>query len=131
MIVKKIVRSRSLLVRCLPYVIMIILFLLSSLSNNELPKINFKHIDKVEHFIAYFTLSFLWFLALKTSKVSFKKALIFAVLFTTMYGVFDELHQKFFTNDRTGDVFDLIADFLGATTSSILVYFRYRNDFKD
>ena len=41
------------------------------------------------------------------------KAAATAVMLSTLYGVFDEVHQAF-TPDRTPDIRDLLADVLGA-----------------
>ncbi len=129
MIIIRAVKSEHIMVKLLPVIIMIFLFMLSSIPQDSMLTLKFKHLDKIQHFIAFSVLSFTWFLSLKTMNLPFRKSLILAVLFTFCYGIADELHQGFFTDGRTCDIYDLIADYLGATTSSFLLYIRYKKVF--
>ena len=70
--------------------------------------------DKVIHALLFWTLALLFFRALAIGRsMSLPKAAFLAFLFTTLYGVVDELHQSF-TPLRTVDVWDWVADLVGA-----------------
>lgn len=72
--------------------------------------------DKVLHMAAYGLLA-AWFL--KACRVTWPERLspagwmVVSVLFATLYGAGDELHQAFVTA-RQADGYDLLADFLGS-----------------
>ena len=67
------------------------------------------------HFIAYALLGALFLRAFKTTRIKHHLKLIFAlsVLFSSLYGISDEIHQSFVPY-RTADVMDVIADILGS-----------------
>jgi len=69
----------------------------------------------VLHFIAYALLGALFLRAFKTTRIKHHLKLIFAlsVLFSSLYGISDEIHQSFVPY-RTADVMDVIADILGS-----------------
>jgi len=73
------------------------------------------YVDKVLHFIAYALLGALFLRAFKTTRIKHHLKLIFAlsVLFSSLYGISDEIHQSFVPY-RTADVMDVIADILGS-----------------
>jgi len=92
---------------------MALLFFASSVPGDQLPG----HFwDKLEHLLAYAVLGVLFLIPLaeaRLSRVTVTTGAI-AVLLSTLYGAFDEVHQAF-TPDRSPDVRDLLADCLGAT----------------
>lgn len=82
---------------------------------NDLPKVNVGGYDKIGHLTFHFGLTVLWFLYFYFQKTLAKeKALISAVLFSFLYGVGIELIQTFFTTSRSGDVMDVLANFIGS-----------------
>jgi VanZ family protein len=91
---------------------MALIFFASSVPGDELPG----HFwDKLVHLLVYAGLSVLLLIPLAEahlSRVTLTTAAT-AVLLSTLYGAFDEVHQAF-TPDRTPDVRDLLADALGA-----------------
>ncbi|MFC2133613.1 VanZ family protein [Bacteroidota bacterium] len=101
----------------------IILFILTSIPTDALPS-PFGISDKLEHFAAYFVLSFLMTLTLyfreKNDWFS-KHYLIAGVLISSFYGVFDEIHQ-FFIPGRYCEFYDFLANVLGTLTGSSLVF---------
>jgi len=127
MIIKKIIKKKYLWVEILPFFMMIILISLSSIPKRHLPVFDFQNFDKFEHFMAYCTISFSWFLSLKSQGVSFVKSLIMSVIFSFIYGVFEENYQGKFIDGRVYDNFDLVADFLGASFSSLFIFIRYKS----
>jgi VanZ family protein len=91
---------------------MALVFFASSVPGDELPG----HLwDKLVHFSVFAILGVLFLIPLteaRLSQVTIGKAGM-AVLLSTLYGAFDEVHQAF-TPERTPDVRDLFADALGA-----------------
>jgi VanZ family protein len=91
---------------------MALIFFASSVPGDQLPGVFW---DKLEHLLAYTVLGVLFLIPLaegRLSQVTITTAAI-AVMLSTLYGGFDEVHQAF-TPDRTSDVRDLLADCLGA-----------------
>ena len=73
--------------------------------------------DKIVHLVLFGVLSFLLIKGLTGNEVSsfptnYPKT--FSVVISAIYGVFVELLQEYFFEDRHGDVYDSIADALGA-----------------
>ena len=93
----------------------ILIFWLSSapspLDNVQL----FPHEDKVMHFLAYGVMAALTIRSMAAERLSWspRTLALFAVLFTTAYGLSDEIHQSFVPG-RDASVLDLAADFAGA-----------------
>jgi len=71
--------------------------------------VGFAGIDKLFHFIAYFTLSFSWLLAFYR-KVRLKYVIIILCI---LYGILIEVLQNKLTDYRTGDYQDIIANTIG------------------
>ena len=100
---------------------MAVIFFASSVPGDQLPG----HFwDKLAHLLEYAVLGVLFLVPLadgRLSQVTIKAAAT-AVMLSTLYGVFDEVHQAF-TPERTPDVRDLLADALGAAlgVASILL----------
>ena len=65
----------------------------------------------IYHMLEYFVLSFLLFRAFKGYNV--KNAFLLSILFSTFYGVTDEIHQLFVPG-RAFEIKDLFIDFLGS-----------------
>lgn len=78
------------------------------------PPLGFKWGDKVAHLLEYGVFSFLLFLAFYTSgKESLKRhVFLLSVLIGMVYGLSDEIHQKFVPG-RNCDIYDFLADGLG------------------
>ena len=91
----------------------LILFVLTSLPSKSAITIGVS--DKIEHFGAYGILASVLYVNLYFQK-KFKKLNkypgTFTLIFASLYGVMDELHQLFVPG-RTADILDWTADFLG------------------
>ena len=87
-------------------------------SPQSLPR--FPYGDKVLHFFAYAVMGGLFFRALLVTWPRWRSARIvfYSVLFSTLYGVSDEIHQIFVAS-RTADQMDVLADFLGGAFGAI------------
>lgn len=111
---------------------LIFIFVLSSIPGANLPEIKFELSDKIAHFMVFSLLCFLFFYSLKNQYKYIKLqkfAPEFALLFTTLYGVMDEIHQ-YYTPNRSSDVLDVVADFLGAFVIYLLIKFYLKKTSK-
>ena len=84
-------------------------------------KIELTNIDKVIHFILFFTLVTLWGYYLQTKKRSYVKfllALFSITLISTFYGIIMEYVQLL--TGRDFDVWDMVADGVGAVAGWLL-----------
>lgn len=85
-------------------------------------KIGFQYKDKVLHMAVYGLLAILVFRAGHVTwgnRKSVTQLLIISVVFATLYGVSDELHQ-FFVPTRQFDVADGVANFVGSVLGSVV-----------
>ena len=96
------------------------LFYASSVPGDELPSWGFW--DKAEHLLAYAVLGVLFLIPVAEARLALvtPRTGAIAVVLTTLYGGFDEIHQAF-TPGRSPDVHDLFADFLGASFGVVCV----------
>ena len=78
----------------------------------------FSFSDKLEHAVAYGVLCVLIVFALGSLK---RRHLVLAVVLSSLYGASDEIHQMFVPG-RTPDVFDWLADSVGAVAAAGALY---------
>ena len=100
-----------------------------SLKNNEIFVSFVFYIRKLAHFSLYFVLGILWMILLKEYNISIKKQFIYAMLFCLIYACSDEIHQLFVPG-RSGKIFDVMVDWLGALCSIIPICFIRRHRMK-
>jgi len=84
--------------------------------------IQINHLDKIKHAFAYFVLSLVWFIALRTTKIN--KYLIAFGCF--LYGIIIEVLQVTITSHRSGEILDVIAN----TTGILIAIIIYNSFFK-
>ena len=91
----------------------------------------FENQDKLGHFIFYAVLSIL---LIKTfsEEISLENPVNIGALISLVFGVLIELGQHFFTNDRIGDLMDVVANGSGILLIVVLIrtfpkYFRYKS----
>lgn len=94
---------------------MIVIFSLSSMS--QLPLAGGGISNVWGHFGMFGILSGLLVRALRADHVLTYDVLIQAVVFTVLYGIFDEVHQAFVPN-RSPEVFDVLTDTAGAVAAA-------------
>ncbi|MDO5974642.1 VanZ family protein [Flavivirga jejuensis] len=92
---------------------------------NNVPDLGISFGDKVFHFIAYFVLTILWFYTFSyTFKLKKRRALFFAVIFSVFFGIVIEVLQESMTVSRALDVYDAVANTLGALLASLVLSFK-------
>jgi VanZ family protein len=115
-------RFLHVLTRMIPmFVVMGIIFFLSSVPGEHLYLPNIVNIDKVAHMAIYGLLAVTVFYAFG---VRFGRSHPFllpllVILICAVYGVSDEFHQSFVPN-RSSDAFDVLADSAGAVIGCII-----------
>lgn len=84
-------------------------------------------IRKGAHFVAFFVLLLLFYLAFRaTVNWSFKRIVAVSISLTIAYAIIDELHQGL-TPNRTPYIGDIFIDGFGATTACMfLLFFRIK-----
>lgn len=97
-----------------------LIFFLSSQSTLPVPE-GIWNFDKAIHCAEYGGFAFLIARALRPHA----RAAVIAVILATLYGVSDELHQSFVPG-RSSDVFDVLADGVGAALGALI--FRRRGN---
>lgn len=80
-------------------------------------------VDKYVHGTFYFIFTFLWFGLLKYCKsYSLKKQLWIVFITAVLYGILMEICQSLFTNDRSADVNDVIANTSGSAIAILTLW---------
>lgn len=90
---------------------------LYSFEDTSVPIINIPHFDKIVHFTFYFVAAILGLLSFRikiVQGVSLNKLTIVMLLSLIIFGIIIEVMQYGFTTSRTGDIFDALANTLGA-----------------
>ncbi len=74
--------------------------------------------DKLEHFIGYFLLAAMLYLATRTLAVAPMRAMLIVLIVSLAYGVFDEQTQKLVGRDCS--LYDWLADAAGAALAACI-----------
>jgi len=100
---------------------------LSSLPDFQAPDLFPKYSDKIVHLIEYGIWATLFLLMLKQEDRINKLLGAFAavLIFGTILGVFDEVHQSFISG-RSMDKFDFLADMIGISIAIIIFRILYK-----
>lgn len=97
-----------------------VLFLLSAIPGQGIPTVHVPGFDKVVHAAVYAVAGALIFRALRrTTSLGHARAVIFAAVIATAYGVTDEIHQSF-VPFREPDVRDGLADAAGGLLGAFI-----------
>jgi len=108
----------------------IVIFIESSIPSLHLPEIKSPiGPDKIAHFCVFFVFALLSYRALFFQS-AFPKlknhAIVITLIITSLYGYLDELHQ-FYVVGRSYDMYDWMADTLGALVYLGIVFFQRQN----
>ncbi len=85
-------------------------------------RFDFPFADKWIHGVLFFLLAGLGFLA-RNSKRKFQNSVLLIIITCAAYGALLEWIQFLFTDERSGDVMDWLADMLGAATGLVAAQF--------
>lgn len=93
--------------------------------SGKLPDLKIDYGDKIFHFLAYGLLCLLWYVVFYF-KVEYpkKKSILYAILFAVLFGIIIEVLQGTLTAHRSFDVYDAIANSLGALLTGTLLLFK-------
>jgi len=94
---------------------------LISAKNIGTPQIN--NFDKIVHFGGYFVLALSWFLTFN-GKLKLLKQFVAIALLVFIYGIIIEVCQWLFTNERQGDILDMLAN-LGGISFALLIFILF------
>ena len=108
------------------YIFMLAIFLFSTISNKSLIS-TFGVYDKVYHVSLFFILAYCFYRFLAFRNFDINVIMISVVLGTTLYGLIDEVHQLFVLN-RSFDLYDLLADAIGALLAALTGRFIFSVD---
>ncbi|MBI2423778.1 MAG: VanZ family protein [Candidatus Hydrogenedentes bacterium] len=99
------------------------IFWLSSQSRIPDPILYFPGKDKVAHLALYTGLGFLisWGRLRSRPDAGWATLYLVPVLFVGLYGLSDEIHQRYVSN-RNFDLFDLAADVVGGLLAQVILY---------
>jgi VanZ family protein len=102
---------------------MVLIFWLSSRAENNIPSL-FWGQDKLEHFIAFGVLGFLYYCSFRRQELSPSLARVLHItLMVAAYGLFDEAHQ-YFVSGRDASLADLAADTAGGFFAAVAFYHK-------
>lgn len=89
---------------------------------NNLPNVGIYFADKIFHFLVYAVLTMLWvntfFYTFKCNK---KQSILYASVFSIMFGIIIEALQGRVTVSRHTDVYDAIANTLGVLIMAVIL----------
>ena len=104
----------------------LVILVLCLMPGKDLPNISILNFDKLAHFSVYFLLSLLMYYGWKKQN-SFlalhRQTFIKILLLTSTYGFAVEIMQELFTVDRHFDIFDALANSIGAVAGSMLAVY--------
>lgn len=97
----------------------------SLITLKDLPEVQISFADKIFHFLAYSLFTVLWYVAFFYA-FSFKKskAILYAVSLAMLFGTVIEVLQDTMTTSRALDVYDALANTLGALVAAIIIWFK-------
>ena len=97
----------------------ILIFIGCSLPGKDLPPISlFDHFDKIVHFVFFFIFALVWMLAIGRKGLQ-TKHYMFIILISVCYGFALEYYQVNFVAGRSWDVWDGVADGIGAVVACL------------
>lgn len=99
---------------------------------NNLPNAGISHADKIFHFLVYSVLAYLWvntfFFKFKYKKT---KAILYAALFSIIFGIIIEVLQGSITASRHTDVYDAVANTLGVLIMVLILLINKKTHIKN
>ncbi|MBT8182751.1 MAG: VanZ family protein [Eudoraea sp.] len=99
------------------WIIIITTLSLYSFEDFDTQEIYILHLDKVVHFLFYFVAAILGILLIRErtkGKLNLSRSVLITVLIVIIYGIVIEVIQNTFTLNRSGELYDVLANSLGA-----------------
>ncbi|NAS13782.1 VanZ family protein [Poritiphilus flavus] len=110
------------------WMILITVLSLVSFSSLDSPKLDIPYIDKVVHFSFYCVSTFLGCLFLREltgGKIKMSKGIFLMVFVLVLYGMIIEVVQEAFTDERSMEFSDALANTLGAITGGVIINYLF------
>ncbi len=101
---------------------------LYSFEDVDPPRFEIPHLDKIVHFTFYFVACILGVFFLRErsrGKLQLKKAVLFMIFGTILFGVLMEVFQYYLTTARTADTLDGVANTIGSISGGMLTKFYF------
>ncbi len=97
-----------------------------------IPDVGISFGDKIFHFLAYSVLIYAWFNTL-FFKFKFKKtsAILYAAIFSIVFGIIIEVLQGSVTSYRSSDLYDAIANTLGVLLTALVLLINSKTHIKN
>ncbi len=125
--------ARTFLVYHLPVLLYAAAILtVSSLTELQTPEVKGVELDKLAHLLEYAIFAFLTFRSFCRWELRLvsRHAFLFSALFLTLFAALDEIFQKFIPG-RHSEVWDILADLLGALLVLVLMELHRRKAARD
>ncbi|PZD78762.1 VanZ family protein [Mesonia sp. K7] len=123
-LIKNLLAPKTILVLAITYSLAIVV--LSLVNPNQIVlKLEFNYADKLLHLIAYFGLNLLWlitFLINSNNRKNIFKYFLFISAASIFFGIVLEFLQYGLTNYRTLDVYDALANTIGALLAFVVMF---------
>lgn len=110
------------------WMLLITILSLYSFEGFDTKKISIPHLDKLVHFVFYFIAAILGSMLIKErtkGQFNLSGTVIISMVVVTIYGIVIEVIQNTFTNYRSGDLYDVLANSLGAFFGGSLIFILF------
>jgi VanZ family protein len=114
-------------VRLHPYYVFIAIVLtagvvtLSLMPGSSVPKVKIPHLDKLVHFVMYFSLTISYFYAFFNNGSGESRQLLWPSALAAVVGLMVETLQHFMVSSRYFDKFDILANVIGCFFAILLI----------
>lgn len=91
--------------------------------SSDIPTISIPHLDKIVHSFFHFVFTILWYLFFEkqVKKSNQQKLLFVSVLLSLLFGIVIEILQTKITLTRSGDIYDIMANFVGSILAFVFI----------
>ena len=97
------------------------------MNGSNLPHLAVKGIDKYVHFIFHFVFALLWFMYFYKKTIRISKSAFVVFMGSVVFGIAIECCQALFTTTRKADIYDVLANSIGAlcALTTLLLSFHF------